>query len=1099
MINIKSKLDEIEKNVFATLKDFQRATVERIDELYRAGQKRILVSDEVGLGKTLVAKGVIVKFAKFRKEKDDDLVKIVYICSNINIAEQNLHKLKISKQLKNEASDTQRLSMQHLNIFKSEHDNDVINSYVQLIPLTPDTSFKVIKGQGQAKERALMYVLLCKLERFSTSKIDKNKLNKLLKFGVKYGWSELVKFYDDEVSKCNNTSHGQYLEYMKKKLNVELDANNLYQDIIEAFSNKSIQKKVIGKLRVAFAKISLEKLKPDLVIMDEFQRFKELLDAFNEHPDDESKDDSDLHILTRNFFNREDLRILLLSATPYKMYSTLEEIDESHIDSHYEEFFDVIKFLNNHQIKNFEEIWTDYSIKLKEFTNGKFTLLDLEPFKSKAEEQLYNNICRTERFSEEKILDVINDEDKKNLIDIKETDINSYVELQELIENAEIKTYLPIEYVKSSPYLMSFMQGYKLKEKIENKFKSILNDKKLRKEERFKKALKAFGVPIFWIKKDDINKYKKIDCNNGRLEKVMQKVLPQNFENLLWIPPSKPYYELQGAFKDFNNASKTLIFSAWEMVPKMIACMVSYEAERRSIHEKYSRLHKKSNVIKYFAKKGEKFIHPKLVFSSQDSRGGDEVKLQGLSLFTLLYPSKYLTKIFNPKEYLNKNYNFSQIKERLINILTSKLEKFPNVLEGGEDKKWYYLMPFLLDDKETVENWFKDISQQIQRKNNEGFFANLQKLEEQYEQYCDEKLFLGKRPSDLMDVLVDIILGSPAICLNRTFGVYENEPNMVNISKISRAMFSKFNSEEAIAIIDFTNGSSQFDKKDKRNNFWKKVLCYCRQGNLQAVFDEYVYFISRGLDRDENFILNISNEIRNALSIGEAQYTVDTYKNFRARIEGEKESPMNLRSRFAVTFSKAINDENDGKRKANLRNAFNSPFRPFVLASTSIGQEGLDFHAYCRRIVHWNLPHNPIDFEQREGRINRFMCLAIRQNVAKKYGSVHFDTENIWEEMFNNAKNQEKKEGTSDLIPYWGLRDDSNLVKIERILPMYPFSRDIEQYEKMIKILSLYRLTLGQARQAELLEYIIKNNDNYDKFNKLFMTLSPYYKEKQVN
>ena len=350
-----------------------------------------------------------------------------------------------------------------------------------------------------------------------------------------------------------------------------------------------------------------------------------------------------------------------------------------------------------------------------------------------------------------------------------------------------------------------------------------------------------------------------------------------------------------------------------------------------------------------------------------------------------------------------------------------------------------------------------------------------------------------------MDGLVDIILGSPAICLNRTFGVYENEPNMVNISKISRAMFSKFNSEEAIAIIDFTNGSSQFDKKDKRNNFWKKVLCYCRQGNLQAVFDEYVYFISRGLDRDENFILNISNEIRNALSIGEAQYTVDTYKNFRARIEGERESPMNLRSRFAVTFSKAINDENDGKRKANLRNAFNSPFRPFVLASTSIGQEGLDFHAYCRRIVHWNLPHNPIDFEQREGRINRFMCLAIRQNVAKKYGDIEFNTKNIWEEMFNNAKNQEKKEGTSDLIPYWGLRDDSNLVKIERILPMYPFSRDIEQYEKMIKILSLYRLTLGQARQAELLEYIIKNNDNYDKFNKLFMTLSPYYKEKQVN
>ena len=1083
MIDIKSKLDEIEKNVFATLKDFQRATVERIDYLYRKGQKRILVSDEVGLGKTLVAKGVIAKFAKFRKEKDDDLVKIVYICSNINIAQQNLHKLKISKQLKDEASDTQRLSMQHLNIFKSEYDNDVLSSYVQLIPLTPDTSFKVIKGQGQAKERALMYVMLSKLERFSTSKIDKNKLNKLLRFGVIYGWDELIKYYDYEVKECNNASYGQYLQYMKDKLNIELDSNNLYQDILEAFSNKSIQKQVIGKLRVAFAKISLEKLEPDLVIMDEFQRFKELLDAFNEHPDDESKDDSDLHILTRNFFNKPDLRILLLSATPYKMYSTLEEIDEFHIDAHYEEFFDVINFLNNHQIKNFEEIWADYSIKLKEFTNGKITLLNLEPYKSKAEERLYNNICRTERFSEEKILDVINDEDKKNLIDIKETDISLYVKLQELIENAEIKTYVPVEYVKSCPYLMSFMQGYKLKERIESYF------------ERNPYSIKMLKDSDFWIDKDNIKNYKKIDFNNGRLEKVMQKVLPQNFENLLWIPPSKPYYELQGAFKDFNNASKTLIFSAWEMVPKMIACMVSYEAERRSIHEKYSRLHKKSNVIKYFAKKGEKFIHPKLVFSSQDSRGGDDVKLQGLSLFTLLYPSKYLTKIFNPKEYLNKNFNFSQIKENLINILSSKLEEFPNVLEGSEDKKWYYLVPLFLDDEKTVERWFSDISQ-IQRKNNEGFLANLQKLKEQYDLYVQGNLSLGKRPSDLMDVLVDIILGSPAICLSRAFRVYEINPNMANISKLSRAMFSKFNSEEAIAIIDFTNSSSQFDKKDKRNNFWKKVLCYCRQGNLQAVFDEYIYFISRGLDRDENFIQNISNEIKNALSIGEAQYTVDTYKNFKARIEGEKESPMNLRSRFAVTFSKALNDENDGRRKANLRNAFNSPFRPFVLASTSIGQEGLDFHAYCRRIVHWNLPHNPIDFEQREGRINRFMCLAIRQNVAKKYGNIQFDTRNIWEEMFDNAKKQEKKEGSSDLIPYWGLRDDSNLVKIERILPMYPFSRDIEQYEKMIKILSLYRLTLGQARQAELLEYILKNNDNYDEFNKLFMTLSPYYKEK---
>jgi len=58
-------------------------------------------------------------------------------------------------------------------------------------------------------------------------------------------------------------------------------------------------------------------------------------------------------------------------------------------------------------------------------------------------------------------------------------------------------------------------------------------------------------------------------------------------------------------------------------------------------------------------------------------------------------------------------------------------------------------------------------------------------------------------------------------------------------------------------------------------------------------------------------------------------------------------------------------------RADQVRTAFNSPFWPFVLASTSVGQ-GLDFHLYCHAVVHWNLPSNPVDLEQREGRVHRF-------------------------------------------------------------------------------------------------------------------------------
>lgn len=96
--------------------------------------------------------------------------------------------------------------------------------------------------------------------------------------------------------------------------------------------------------------------------------------------------------------------------------------------------------------------------------------------------------------------------------------------------------------------------------------------------------------------------------------------------------------------------------------------------------------------------------------------------------------------------------------------------------------------------------------------------------------------------------------------------------------------------------------------------------------------------------------------------------------------------------------------------------------------------------------------------------------------------------------MFNVASKEENGGKGSDLIPFWGLTEREDMVKIERIVPMYPFSRDGLAYERLIKILSLYRLTLGQARQEELLEYIFKKCEDVDGMKKLFINLSPYYK-----
>ena len=1057
MSDIINRLDEIEKTVMDELKDFQKATVERIDYLYRHGQNRILVSDEVGLGKTLVARGVIAKFANLRKQEGDDLVKVVYICSNATIAEQNLDKLRIVNEIRPESTNTSRLSMQHLNIFNQENDANVLNKYIQLIPLTPETSFKVNNSKGTMDERALLFAIIKRIPDF---KRYRRNLDRIFRFGVNEdNWKFTCDWWEKQVIKCDRKSNGKYLNYMLREIIKKLKENDLWESFGRIVRKGGFDKKevkpYIVKLRLLFADISLNKLDPDLIIMDEFQRFKYLLN---------SDENSEMDRLTNKFFNSDDVRILMLSATPYKMYSTLDEIDEEQIDAHYSEFFDVVDFLNNtdEEKQEFKEIWSDYSIKLKEFNSDKNSFISA---KTNAENAMFKHICRTERITEKQLGDIVDSSDCKKQLKVFREDITSYMEVQKLLDDTLLNVNVPMDYVKSTPYLMSFMKNYQLKRKIERYFKNHWDE--------FDKLEK----PTLWLDEQEIDNYKEIPTNNARLENLMGHVLKDNAANLLWVPPSLPYYELSGAFEGCEEFSKTLIFSSWEMVPRMISSFVSYEIERLTIGQL-------EHDVNYFVGKN-RYPSPRMRFALKDDEPTQ------MYLFCLIYPSNFIVKAYDPIESLGLSLN--QIENEIKSKIKKELDKIPYEESVREDLRWYHLAPMLLDSKEYVDSWFEQSDKLVEsgyyfRK---GFLTHYNELKNQY---YDSNLKLGRKPDDLVDVLCDMALASPAIC---TYRAYEKElPENVKMdefrytpTQIGRKFIDRMNLPESIAVIDLNF------KDESDDAFWKNVLKYSKQGNLQAVIDEYVHLLSNGLDRNnEDRILIINAKFITSFEFRTTSYDIDTLDTFKTRMYGEKPDNLSLRTHFAVSFTKGRSDEKDTNRKKSVRDAFNAPFRPFVLASTSIGQEGLDFHNYCRRIVHWNLPSNPIDLEQREGRINRFECLAIRQNLAKKY---EFDFEkNVWDEIFKKASEKEKSGECSDLIPFWGLKSDDDMVKIERIVPIYPFSRDELKYERLIKILSLYRLTLGQARQEELLKLIIsKFNLDEKEINELFINLSPFYKK----
>lgn len=266
--------------------------------------------------------------------------------------------------------------------------------------------------------------------------------------------------------------------------------------------------------------------------------------------------------------------------------------------------------------------------------------------------------------------------------------------------------------------------------------------------------------------------------------------------------------------------------------------------------------------------------------------------------------------------------------------------------------------------------------------------------------------------------------------------------------------------------------------------YWLRVLEYVHAGGLQAVLDEYMHVLSDlSLAQDataEEAAQTLSDELISALTLRTAALRVDeiTAPPFARAVKFESQP---LRIRFAMRFGDERSEDeatagtqmNGGPatRKERVRAAFNSPFWPFVLVTTSVGQEGLDFHPYCHCVVHWNLPSNPVDLEQREGRVHRYKGHAVRKNIATNLRAevLRIASADVWLEAFALARSR-RQSTDSDLVPYWLYAGDA---KIERNVPLLPFSRDVDRLDDLRRSLMVYRMVFGQCRQEDLIRYLL--------------------------
>lgn len=1016
---------------------------------------RFLLADEVGLGKTLVAKGVVAKTIDYLWDKRDR-IDIVYICSSGDIARQNVDRLNITGRPDWALASRATLLPSQI--------RDIQKRKVNFIAFTPGTTFQLSSSAGRADERVLLYCMLEEAWGFKGT----GPRNVFQGYVENYDWfrAQLSGYDRKRIEPLLQRRFIEALEH-RDALNTALGSPSLkeqFSALCDTFGrvrtriprdDRRAQTFFLGELRSVLAATCIRALEPDLVILDEFQRFKDLLSVEDENESEEAT-------LARELFDyteeEEKTRILLLSATPYKMYTT---VDELATDDHYSDFLQTVRFLHDDATKT-----QKLSALLQQYRQaicqvGSFAE-DPSPVRDALQTELRKIIARTERLASSEDRNGMLREVSTGDFALRIPEVDAYRQLQALADRLDQPD--TIEYWKAAPYLLSFMDEYQIK----RRFEATLEDGATPTD--------VSSVRELFLPDRILRGRARVEIPHSRLNWLVDTCLDGGAWQLLWVPACAPYYRSENVYArpSVQGFTKRLLFSAWHVVPKAVAALLSHEAERR--------------MLEGSGAPRESLTTVRDNISSPLQFRRTEKGLGGMPLLAVIYPSTFLARVGDPyrissssgEELPTRDAVLREIENAIRPFLDKEISRVGNT-SGPVDESWYWKAPLLLDLQEdalqtrawlgradAAERWSGQVesaASETAMDDNTGWQDHVRTAGG----FVSGKANLGAPPPDLLTVLAEFALGSPAIVALRALTrVAAGDDALIDAGvrdaagQIGWALRNLFNLPEAIALIRTTHSGEPY---------WRRTVQYSIDGNLQAVLDEYVHVLKESLGlfdhQTPEIVEKISAEVKHASGLRSAPVIVDEL------VGGDQPQlkKRRLRARFAARFGEDVDvDDKKANRKDLVRAAFNSPFWPFVLATTSVGQEGLDFHHYCHAVIHWNLPSNPVDLEQREGRVHRYKGHAVRKNIAQRFRDKTDSASDPWTGMFNQAR-EERSADVTDIVPYW-VYPIPDGASIERHVPKLPLSREEGRMKTLRRALTLYRMVFGQPRQEELLSYL---------------------------
>lgn len=1011
-------------------KAFQRATIDAAlaTLMDRNGARRFLVADEVGLGKTVVARGVIEIMAAHRRRP----LSVLYVCSNLTIAAQNLSRLVGFLNQDERKRAVCKVDRPSLLVTQDRPSHERIHIY----SLTPDTAVPSRSGHGaggRKEERALAYLMLSHV----LPGLSRLRLRRALRGGVgTASFREVINRYRKGMSLGGVAYRQQFADALREVLGLEAG-----QHLPPRLEPLLAQPRELARsARAALALASLNSIEPDLVIFDEFQRFSDLVRDSDEE-DSETVDDLEGRLRDRAANRVLDAirgqpsgngpALLLLSATPYEPFRGRREKagnPEAATHAHAEDFFQLIKFLAGERgqrvADDARKCFTELS---EEMRKGVLDSARAQKLRAQLQKLLFPLMSRTERPQSSSPLSGVDPTIEAELLP---ADMMEFRRLHACFGDFEAWV-LPLW--QSVPLPMQTL-GHR-----------YLAWKHSRPE-------RSPAAPA--LSKRDRTEYRKPDPWPHPRLRALLRAMPQRQLALPWIAPSVPWWPLAGDWKERHPGDvdgKLLVFSRFRAVPTALAGLISYSLETALV-EKQPRL---KNQIP-----NRQWLQPNATRAA---------------LLELFYPSPFLANL----EPLHAAPGSPRrVVAAFVRQLRSRLAELGVTVGKGRSNRPAWKLMAALDQQagywaRSAPGW-RAVLRSTRNRSDPDSGNRLEALIAEWNKVAAEPV--DEISSTELNALAQLALDSPGIVLFRALVRHWAQEKALDhfdivLGLVWRGLRACLDSPWFAATLESS------EERDYPAAIRRAVI----DGNLEAVLDEHFWYLAK--EGSDTWPERLA-QLETSLKLRDASVTL--HQRGPAP-PGQDEDAFRLGCHVAVPLTEAKvksapearaqagPDEEQDLRPDLVRRAFNSPFWPNVLITTSVGQEGLDFHPWCQALAHWDLANGPIALEQREGRITRFAGLSVRRVVAERLkrrlegAPMRASPWSLLEEWADRELCDEP-----GLAPWWYLPANGSHPgsSCHHLFFALPGSELRERHAELAHERALYRLVLGMPDQADLLSHL---------------------------